>query len=417
MARLTVSTLWCAIGFCVCLLLESCGGLGTQPNSASAPVSPTPQSLTGANADLFGMHIHRIGAGTPWPNVAFIPAWRLWDAGVSWRELEPSRGIFTFTLLDQYVSTAEQHNTELLLTLAYTPQWASQRPFEASNGGPGASAPPANIADWNNFVTAIVTRYKGRITAYEILNEPNLPSYFTGAVADQFAMLQNAYQIIKQIDPAATVVGPGYMGNGFLQLDQLLTMGGDQFMDVVAYHFYVFPGKPEAIQVLIDPVLNVLAKHNLTKPLWDTEIGFGPTQTFTDENQQAAYFARTILLHWRDHIARAYWYAWDNHLWAHLWMTEPDNVTLTKAGTAFSILSSWISAATLNGCSTDATTLNLCSATMPDGRLVHILWMTNGQTSFNPPSAWQATSIQDLGGTEKPLGSAIIATESPVFIH
>jgi hypothetical protein len=208
-----------------------------------------------------------------------------------------------------YVSIAQQHNTELLLTLTYTPQWASQRPNEPSNGGAGASAPPADFHDWDDFVTALVTRYKGQIKAYEILNEANLPQYFTGTVTDQFAMLRDAYQIIKQADSSATVLGMGYMGNGFLQLDQLLEMGGGAYMDALSYHFYS-PGKPESIQGLIDLVKGVMANHNFSKPIWDTEIGYGPWQNFTDENQMAAYFSRTILLHWRDQIPRAYWYAW-----------------------------------------------------------------------------------------------------------
>lgn len=404
-----------------CLLLQSCGGIAKQQSGGTPTVnSPSPsgpQSSGAVNSGLFGMHIHRIGAGTPWPSVVALPAWRLWDARVTWRDLEPSRGVFNFALLDKYVAAAKRHNTELLLTLAYTPQWASQRPTEPSTGGPGASAPPANFRDWDDYVTAVVTRYKGRIKAYEVLNEPNLSIYFTGTVADQFTMLRDAYQIIKKIDPSAAVVSPGYQGAGFQELDQLLQIGGAQYMDAIGYHFYDFPAKPENQQGLIDSVSSVLAAHNITKPIWDTEIGFGPSQTFTDENQQAAYFARTILLHWRNQIPRAYWYAWDNHRWVHLWMTEIDNTTLTKAGVAFSVLYRWISSATLIGCSTDTDTLNICSLTLADGHSAHILWMTNGQVSFPVPSSWQAASVQDLEGSQSSFVQNLTISESPVLVY
>src|SRR5215469_443013 len=252
LALLCVSFVW------VCLL-QSCTSNATLQTSTSLPgptstPSPTPSPTpppAAINSELFGMHIHRIGSGTPWPSVSALPAWRLWDAGVSWRQIERSRGVFDFTLLDMYVSIAQQHNTELLLTLAYTPQWASQRPNEPSNGGAGASAPPADFHDWDDFVTALVTRYKGQIKAYENLNEANLPQYFTGTVTDQFTMLRDAYQIIKQVDSSATVLGMGYQGVGFEQLDQLLAMGGGAYMDALSYHFYS-QGKPESIQGLID---------------------------------------------------------------------------------------------------------------------------------------------------------------------
>jgi hypothetical protein len=274
------------------------------------------------------------------------------------------------------------------------------------------------MQDWDEFVTTIATRYKGRIHAYEVLNEPNLPEFFTGTVSDQLAMLRDAYQIIKQIDPNALVLSPGYNRDGGIQqLDELLQLGGAQYMDAVGFHFYFFPGAPETMQPLVDSVATVLAAHNVSKPVWDTEIGFGPSQTFTDENQQAAYFARTILMNWKDHIARVYWYAWDNHRWAHLWMTEPDNKTLTKAGAAFSVLYGWISSSSLSECTISADVPNECTFTLANGEPAHILWVTSGEVSFAIPSSWQATSVQDLTGTESALSSNLTITESPVLIQ
>jgi len=404
----------------LCLVIQACGGMdGLKPQlvSASSPSpSPPPQITPAINDGLFGMHIHRIDAGTPWP-AARITTWRLWDAGVAWKDLEPASGVFNFSLLDQYVAVAQEHSTEILLTLGYTPQWASQRPQEPSDGGPGSSAPPSDIGSWDKFITALVTRYKGRIQAYEILNEPNLAKYFTGSVADQFVLLKHAYMIIKQIDPSATVLSPGYMGKGFLQLDQLLAMGGAQYIDVVAYHFYDFPAKPEAMDGFIKSVLNVLTSHQIDKPIWDTEIGYGPGQTFSGEDQQASYFVRTIMVHWNDKIERAYWYAWDNHGWARLWMTEPDSTTLTKAGTAYNVLYTWISNAQKGDCSiSQSAAINSCSLVLADGKLAHILWMSTGQTSFALPPDWHATAVQDLKGINTPLGSTVPVTESPALV-
>jgi hypothetical protein len=98
-------------------------------------------------------------------------------------------------------------------------------------------------------------------------------------------------------------------------------------------------------------------------------------------------------------------------------MTETDNVTLTKAGVAFGVLESWLLSATPAGCSTDASTLNICSATMADGSSAHILWMTNGQSSYAVPLSWQATSIQDVEGIQSSLGETLTVTESPVFLR
>src|SRR6266851_5437660 len=83
------------------------------------PLRPVPRQY-------FGMHIHYALDRTSWPS-AQIGAWRLWDTNVSWAELEPARGEWHFEKLDRLVQLAAEHHTELILTLAYTPQWASLR--------------------------------------------------------------------------------------------------------------------------------------------------------------------------------------------------------------------------------------------------------------------------------------------------
>src|SRR5215470_1149409 len=66
----------------------------------------------------FGLHIHHLAypVPTPWPNVP-VPEWRLWDADVTWADIEPTKGQWRFDKLDGYVSLAAQHGTGLLLTL------------------------------------------------------------------------------------------------------------------------------------------------------------------------------------------------------------------------------------------------------------------------------------------------------------
>src|ERR1700733_13097967 len=98
------------------------------------PSQPIPPSF-------FGMHIHHMVTPnrtiplTPWPSIN-VPEWRLWDAGVTWPDLEPSRGQWRFGTLDKSVEMAEQHHTEVMLTLGFTPAWASARPQENSGYNP-----------------------------------------------------------------------------------------------------------------------------------------------------------------------------------------------------------------------------------------------------------------------------------------
>jgi len=115
--------------------------IGVTPTATpeSRPETPVAQSSIDLQppagaipATYFGLHIHRATTTTPWPVIPF-GAWRLWDAGVSWSDLEPRNSNWDFRLLDQYVTLAQKHNVDLLLPLGFTPTWASARPNEISS--------------------------------------------------------------------------------------------------------------------------------------------------------------------------------------------------------------------------------------------------------------------------------------------
>ena len=138
------------------------------------------------------------------------------------------QGKWQFDTLDKYVTIAEQHNTKILLPLAVTPQWASARPNVKSGWQkPGFAAEPKDMNDWRSYVRQIVSRYKGRIAAYEIWNEPNLQQYWIGDTDQLVAMTKDAHDIIKSIDPAAILVSPSATtGRGIPWLADFLSKGG-----------------------------------------------------------------------------------------------------------------------------------------------------------------------------------------------
>jgi hypothetical protein len=142
-------------------------------------------------ASLFGIHIHRPSEAT-WPQIPFAE-WRLWDSYVTWHDLEPQKGRWNFTSLDNDVALAQRHGVGLLLTLGQSPAWASMNPDAPPHWRRGGSAPPTVEADWKKYVQTVVTRYKGRIEAYEIWNEPNSSDSYTGTVSQLVALAKDAY--------------------------------------------------------------------------------------------------------------------------------------------------------------------------------------------------------------------------------
>ena len=156
--------------------------------------------------------MHTLSPGKHWPTVPFGS---IRPTGTSWGALEPARGQYDWHSLDTWVSQAQAHHVQFDYLFLNTPQWASTKPNEACNRGPVGCAAPPNPQAWEEFVTALVTRYKGKINSYELWNEPNVIGYWTGSQQQMVDMASRAYKIIKSIDPQAQVVSPSASSTGW----------------------------------------------------------------------------------------------------------------------------------------------------------------------------------------------------------
>jgi hypothetical protein len=318
------------------LFLCFAGGCANPTITIGTTQLPQPgnQHPAAVSSRYFGMHITNAVDGTPWPVVPF-GTWRLWDAYVTWKDLEPSKGIWNFAKLDALVSLAAQHNVEIILPLALTPQWASARPNEPSAYTPGAAAEPSSIQDWIDYVQAVARRYKGKIAYYEMWNEANSTTMWTGTPAELVVLQQAAYSAIKSNDPNAQLISANLESeSGLPYMQNLLDLGYAGSADIIGYHLYVSPGVPEDIAPLAAKILSLLNQHEVSKPLWDTETGWLPGCNFASEDQQAATAVRALLVANTSGAARFLWYAWDNHCCVTLFMTERDDTTPTRAALA-----------------------------------------------------------------------------------
>lgn len=367
--------------------------------------------------EFFGLHIHHAGATTPWPEAPF-GAWRLWDAYVAWPSLEPQKGRWHFEILDKYVALAEQHNVGILLPLGLTPQWASARPGEKSTYQPGNAAEPRDIEDWKNYVRTVASRYKGRIREYEIWNEPNSKSFWTGDVNQMIDLTREASLIIRSIDADAKVVSPAATTlSGVPWLSEFLSKGGGQFVDVIGFHLYVTPHAPETMMLLIHEVQRAMKEGGSgDKPLWDTETGWAGPKPFPSSQLAASYLARAELLALSGGVERIYWYAWDNHAWATLQTTENDNRTLTPAGKAYGVIHNWLVGTQLEGCSEKKKSIWVCSL-IRNGNRQWIVWSSGETASFDFGSDVHANKLQTLSGDSKDIDVGQIQVgPSPILL-
>ncbi len=371
------------------LLLLAAGGCRAQgpvgPRAIAGPPGPVP-------AEYFGMHVHRLLEGTAWPDVGFATL-RLWDTGTTWKDLEPARGQYRFEKLDRLVALAASRHVRILLTFGKTPDWASRFP----EGGrfPRETGATSSMQDWSDFVGTVAARYKGRIEGYEIWNEPNWKGFYNDTVEQMVEMTRVASRAIRKADPGALVVSPSATTNdGIPWLKQFLGMGGGELVDVIAYHLYTTPAPPERIPELASDVRAAMAAAHIDKPLWDTETSWTAPRQFSNDEEQAAFAARTMVLGWASGAVRLYWYAWDNRNWVTVNMTRNDNNHSTPAAAAYDKVRNWMTGRRLEGCVVDANETWSCRLTAP-GEESFIYWNPQRSAAFSPQSVIATTPQSD----------------------
>ena len=88
-----------------------------------------------------------------------------------WRDIEQGRDAFDWWRPDQIVSVVERYDLQLIVRLDRQPVWAVETlPDEQIRD----HQPPVDYQDFGDFCHAMAERYKGRVAAYQVWNEPNL---------------------------------------------------------------------------------------------------------------------------------------------------------------------------------------------------------------------------------------------------
>lgn len=276
---------------------------------------PDADAEVNAAAPEVGVQFHALWSDyTDQERVAVLD--KLAAAGVTWVRIdlgwqslqETGRDSYSqwyVDLADRTIDLARARGISVLATLWATPSWA--------NGGAGRHVPPTDPADYARVARWAATHFNGRVGAWEVWNEPNHPSFWSGSAADYTALLKAAYPAFKLGAPATPVVlgGPSYNDTDWLQ--EMYEAGGQGSFDIMATHPYQGPADlaPEAADDgTIWRLNHVTAVHELMqeygdgdKQIWFTELGWSSHpntgsekewQRGVTEEQQADFLVRTI---------------------------------------------------------------------------------------------------------------------------
>lgn len=232
------------------------------------------------------------------------------------RRHEPYRS--AWAKYDHIVELAEQYHLSIIARISNPPEWT-----RALTDTVGTYAPPDHGEDFADFVSAVVTRYRGRIQYYQLWNEPNIyPEWGVYPINPEAytALLKAGTTAARAADPNAIIIAgalaatielspnaPGGQNNfsDLLFLQRMYDAGAAPYFDIVALQGYGLWSGPTDRR-MHPRVLNI-AHHQFVrdlmvkngdahKPIWIAEMNWNvapddvnPSYGRVTEAQQARY--------------------------------------------------------------------------------------------------------------------------------
>lgn len=419
----------------------------------------------------FGIHVGNLPPTTIWgdydqnantnynqvpiPDIG-VGSIRLWDSnGCSWRNIERTQGVFTWGRLDNAVAMADAKGLDIVYTLGCGPDWATVLPGQYAGLYVGYNPhPPINDTVWINWCAAIANKLIGRGVKYEIWNEVNDQVYGASFVGSGFIgsaellvhLTQLARQTILAIDPTAKILSANFVGQDGIQngppdsvtLDAYLAAGGANYCDIISVHAYnTLPiwTRPEGMIEFGKRVFDTLAKYNVTKPVWNTEWGYG---TWRDETGALRYYpgnqmpddiarmyiTRMLILSWCVGFDRFYIYSADGvQSYNSLVIVNPSTplgaVTIQAAGIAYKYFSDLFT----NGYISELQSLTAggklyysANFTLANRKRGVIYWCDNYDTAV-VPIAGAKSGTDNIGNSIDVSSGTLTVTGTPKIIY
>lgn len=201
-------------------------------------------------------------------------------------------GIDSWAKYDNIVDLAGQYGLEIIARLSNPPAWS-----RVNGDDDGAMAPPDDLADYEDFVSAVVDRYQGRITFFQVWNEPNIYPEWGNRNVDPEGyteLLCRAYDAIKTANPDAVVLSgalaptlelSGRNMNDLVFLQRMYDAGAKDCFDILTMQGYgLWSGPTDKRQkpTSINYARNVLVRDLMVqngdenKSIWISEMNWNP---------------------------------------------------------------------------------------------------------------------------------------------
>ena len=258
---------------------------------------------------LFGVNHHEFAASYEALAAAGIEWSRQWFC---WAWIEPRKGEWHWNWHDERMAAAREAGIQTIGVLGGIGQPAWSSPGNLPQGYQTTHGFPADLADWEEYVRQVATRYRGNIKVWESWNETasmaegNRLGWSVARYAD---LHRRTYRVLKEIDPENRVL---VCADSLKFVERLLDAGLGDCFDGIVIHPYRASVTPEAecanyavansgdfLSVFGAARAWLDARKRPDAQVWATEVGWALTGTewpTISEETQGEYLPRTYLL-------------------------------------------------------------------------------------------------------------------------
>lgn len=351
----------------IMLILSRFSSGSADPFHADAIVDPPFTSLTYGIHTFLWWDDHQANIHLDWARLMVFSHVKQVFA---WEDIEIERGRWDFSRADAIVAAVEARGLQLVVRLSDAPAWSHPN-IHGEKDVAYVDAPPADYADFATYCGTVAGRYRGRIAAYQIWNEPNLAREWGNRPPDAAAyveLLRGCSAAIAAADPAVVRISAGLAPTGTCceialpddaYLRGMYAAGFQRYVDVVGVHAPGYsapelsPDEAEATGSLrffsfrrVEDMRRIMIEHDdaarqmaVLEMGWTTDIGgVNPDYAWyaVDEETQAEYLVRAYAYaaqHWRPwvglmttiYIADPEWTEADEQFWFSI--TAPNGRT------------------------------------------------------------------------------------------
>ncbi len=276
--------------------LTPVGRLKTRPSASikASPLSVGYETLDRQHFDPAKTYAHAAQLGVKWARCQ-----------TGWARTEKTRGAYDFAWLDEVVDGLLKIGLQPWFNLGYGNPLYTSKADETAVGWVPVFDEGA-MEGWKNFTAKIAEHFKGRVTHWEIWNEPNITGFWKPGKPDAASyvkLVEQTAPLIRQRVPGAVLIGGAFAGIPMDYYKTCLDAGLAKHVDKISYHPYR-PLPEKGYEEEITKMRELLAQHDAAHvKLWQGENGCPSkkgssgalSQQDWNETRQAKWVTRRIL--------------------------------------------------------------------------------------------------------------------------